>query len=274
MYIEKLKRSTKRRSRRSTKRRSRTSTKRRSRTSSKRTSTKRISRRSKRRSRRSKRRSRRSKKRRYTKRRSRRSKKRRSAKRSINKIKINIKIKETLDNGNCFFSSIYRSLKDKNLLNIFVNCFPEIQFNTEKIFIKNLRSFIADNTAESIYEMFINFSIMELDEETFEEICENLGSISDVLKDFFVKDKFKQKYEKQFLKEIQQNIKTDKNWVSELEVISLQNILDSNCNIKLKFFNSDKKAYSDIKNDYEKDYEKYKNTIYLLNQDCVHWVYI
>jgi hypothetical protein len=204
--------------------------------------------------------------------RSRRSKIRRNSRRS--KIKLDIKIKETLDDGNCFYSSIYRSLKDKNLLSIFNECFSEIKSNTEKTFIKKLRSFIADNSEESITEMFSNFSNMELDEETFEGICENLGSISDVLIDFYNKDKFNPKYETQFIKKMQQNIKTNKNWVSELEVISFQNILENQCDIKLKFFNTDKKAYSDIKNDYRKNYNKYKNTIYLLNQDGVHWVYI
>ena len=188
------------------------------------------------------------------------------------KRKINLKIKETLDDGNCFFSSIFRALQEKDLLNKFYDCFPKLKSNSEESFMKKLRAFIAENSVESISEMFTNFSELDLDEETFLEISENVGDISEVLASFFNKNKFQSKYKDQFIKAIQKSIKTDQNWVGELEVLSFQNIINNDCGIKLKTFNSHKNVISDIRNDNKN--KRYRNTIYLLNIDCAHWVYI
>ena len=193
----------------------------------------------------------------------------------IRKPRISLRIKKTLDDGNCFFSSIYRSLKNKNLLDVFYNCLPELQSRDEATFIKKLRKLVAENSVDNITEMFTHFSNIELDEDTFNEISESLGGISEILEEFFNDEKFKPKYKGTFIEKVQDSIKTDKNWVSELEVTSFQNILKTLCNeIGLKIFNTYEKAVTDIKHEHKSDYEKYKNTIYILNQDCQHWVYI
>ena len=62
-------------------------------------------------------------------------------------------------------------------------------------------------------------------------------------------NKFKKKYEKQFIKDMQNVIKTDMNWVSEIEVNSFKKILQEECNILLKTFNNHKIAVQTIKND-------------------------
>ena len=198
---------------------------------------------------------------------------RRSKKLRIVKHK-NFKMKETIDDGNCFFSSIYRSMNDYGLLDKLYTCFPKLKSSSEVSFMKRLRSLIATKSTDDIKNMFVHFSTLDVDSETFEEITDSLGSISEVLNEFYQENKFKKKYGKEFIKEIQKSIKTDMNWVSEIEVSSFKKILEDECNIFLKTFNNRKVAVEKIKNDIKNTQEGYDNSVYLLNISESHWVYI
>ena len=198
---------------------------------------------------------------------------RRSRKLPITKHK-NLKIKETIDDGNCFFSSIYRACKDYGLLDTLCTCLPKLKSSSEVSFMKRLRSLIATKSIDDIKGMFVHFSTLDVDSETFEEIADSLGSISEVLNEFYQENKFKKKYEKEFIKEIQKSIKTDMNWVSEIEVNSFKKILEEECDILLKTFNNYKVAAQTIKRDIKTNQEAYTKSLYLLNISESHWVYI
>ena len=69
---------------------------------------------------------------------------------------INI-IKPTLAQGDCFYSAIYRSLKDKNLLDKFCDCIKDISCfsNLNIIIIIRFRNFISKNFSKNSFSPFI-----------------------------------------------------------------------------------------------------------------------
>ena len=186
---------------------------------------------------------------------------------SKRKVSRNFKIKDTIDDGNCFYSSVYRSLSYSKLLNDVYECFPQLKSKTEKEFIKKLRYIIAENSNDDIINMFNNFININLDEETFNEIIEYLGCISNVLKEFYETNKFETKYEVEFIEKVKNSIKKDKNWTGEIDVNNLIRIFKEQCNINVKTYNNYKNLLKDIKSKNEK-------TIYLLNMNETHWVYV
>jgi hypothetical protein len=203
------------------------------------------------------------------------SKSKKSLKSKSTKIKriYNLKIKKTKDDGNCFYSSIYRSLVDKNLIKKFYKCFPKLKSIKENTFIYKMRHFVASKSDVYISNMFNNFIVSNLDKDTFKEIVTYLGSITKVLLSYYKKKKYDMKYKSEFIKDIKKIIKKDKNWVGELEVDIVKDLFKTKCKIiNLKIFNNYSNAVKDIKKDIIN--LEYDNTIYIINDGEIHYEYI
>lgn len=101
-----------------------------------------------------------------------------------------------------------------------------------------------------------------------------LGSFGDtriVILRYFKKDKFKEEYKKDFIKEISESINTDRTYVGEYEVQSGQSILKK-CGINTNLFvlsskNPASKVIENLNNKYKED------TLYLALKN-EHWEYI
>ena len=178
-----------------------------------------------------------------------------------------VKKYETNDDGNCFYSSVYRSLSDKQLLSRIYTIYPELKSNKEERFIKKLRRFVSDNIVEDVKQLFENFKSM--DAKTFKIVIKKIGTISKVLKKYQKADKYKNEFEQDFVKDIQKVVRKNNNWVGELEVMFVNNILTNDCFVNVNIFNNYKNAAKYIVKDDDVD-----NSIYLLNQNEVHWIYV
>ncbi len=192
------------------------------------------------------------------------------------KNEINLKIKNTKNDGNCFFSAIFRSLKAKNLLNDFYKCVDMVKSRTEVSFIKNIRKLIAENGTDDIKNMFENLIIISKDKKTFKLVADSLGDMNEVLYEYFEEDKYNSKYENEFIQDIQKSIQKNGNWVGQLEVDITINLF-ANCdfeenNLYIRVFNNYQKAKKEIKKDMKEN--TFDRTIYLLNQSESHYVYI
>jgi len=189
-----------------------------------------------------------------------------------------IKVKKTLSNGNCFYSAIYRSLKDKNLLERLYDCINDLRSTTENEFIKNFRNYLSkDKEIESQYkQLFDNIEYnLRVDKDykkTINTILKDMGDGRKVIKRFLKNDKFKNQYRNEFINEIKENIRKDKTYVGEFEVISSSNILRNKCNIIIERFTNSKNAKSKIENDSEN--KKNKSIYLIIHQDNEHWEYI
>ena len=189
-----------------------------------------------------------------------------------------IKVKKTLSNGNCFYSAIYRSLKDKNLLETLYDCINDLRSTTENTFIENFRNYLSNNREiDTQYkQLFDNIEYnLRVDKDykkTINAILKDMGDGRKVIKRFLKDDKFKNQYRNEFINEIKENIRKDKTYVGEFEVVSSSNILKNKCSINIERFTNFKAAKSHI----EKDSENKKNkSIYLIiYQDNEHWEYI
>jgi hypothetical protein len=189
-----------------------------------------------------------------------------------------IKVKKTLSNGNCFYSAIYRSLKDKNLLERLYDCINDLRSTTENTFIENFRNYLSNNKEiESQYkQLFDNIEYnLRVDKDykkTINTILKDMGDGRKVIKRFLKNDKFKNQYRNEFINEIKENIRKNKTYVGEFEVISSSNILKNKCSINIERFTNSKNAKSKIENDSE---NKKNKTIYLIiHQDNEHWEYM
>ncbi len=192
--------------------------------------------------------------------------------------KNEIKIKNTKNDGNCFFSALYRSLRDKNLLNDFYKCVDMVKSRTEVSFIKNIRKLIAENATDDIKNMFENLIIISKDKKTFKLVANSLGDMNEVLYEYFEEDKYTNKYKNEFIQDIQLSIKENGNWVGQLEVDITINLF-ANCefeenNLYIRIFNNYQTAKREIKKDLDKIQNIFDRTIYLLNQRESHYVYI
>jgi hypothetical protein len=192
------------------------------------------------------------------------------------KNEINLKIKNTKNDGNCFFSAIFRSLRDKNLLNDFYKCVDMVKSRTEVSFIKNIRKLIAENATDDIKNMFENLIIISKDKKTFKLVADSLGDMNEILYEYFEEDKYNNKYKNEFIQDVQMSIKENGNWVGQLEVDITINLF-ANCefeenNLYIRVFNN----YQTVKREIKKDKIQniFDRTIYLLNQRESHYVYI
>ena len=190
---------------------------------------------------------------------------------------IKYSIKPTLSDGNCFYSAIFRSLKDKNLLDKFCDCIKDISCLKERKFIKTFRSFIVekDESISMIYSnifnnMIENFKNVDF-QLNFKEIVKDMGDTRDVLIKFNEKNKFKNKYLEKFINKIKNVIKEDRSYVGQIEVEESLNLIKE-CDIFVEIFTNRASAVKFIK---KQNSSTINNTIILvLNQDIDHWEYI
>jgi hypothetical protein len=181
-------------------------------------------------------------------------------------------IKSTLDDGNCFYSSIYRALKNKSLLRRLINCYDSLESSNEREFIKKLRELVAKSGKRSIRNMFQHFSIENFSKNTFKQVIKYIGGISTVLRQYYDENKFQPEYEEEFIEDIQKIIRKNKSWAGNLEVDQTEDILNP-CGIYLYKFNTKNTGLNKINNDYINN-PNYTMSLYLINDGEVHWEYI
>ena len=183
--------------------------------------------------------------------------------------------KPTLTDGNCFFSAIFRSLKDKNLLEKFCKCIEVIDCTNEKKFISTFRMFIIekDHSISLQYIDIFNNMIENFKEpnfeENFKEIIKYTGDTRKVLIEFNKKKKFEDKYLKEFITKIEKVIVKNKTYIGEIETVEISKMI-KRCNIGFLYDTNLKKFIKFIKKQDKKDIN---NTLYLVN-DKEHWEYI
>lgn len=196
-------------------------------------------------------------------------------------------IKPTLSQGDCFYSAIYRSLRDKNLLLKFCNDINKynkypIECKSEGDFIQSFRNFLANNInfQESYIGLFLQIIIMKNEDPNFKDdfdlMIQYLNvSIQNLLREYNDDNKFVQSNQSNFIKDIMSIIKTRGTYVGEFEVSFTGNILEKygiQLNIIMK-----KKNDTDYKTDQEilqeiKDQNSDKNITLILDND--HYEYV
>ena len=194
-----------------------------------------------------------------------------------------IRQKPTLQDGNCFYSAIYRSLLEKDLIDEFAAKL-KLNLDNESSFILSLRYFLSThplfirNYQDLFYNMVLNFQDKEF-LETFKYILFDFADTRYVLVKFYKENKFKNEYLNEFIEDIQKIIQTDGTFVGEIEVNTLLSILKESLNeesskinskIDVMLFNNEEKAILFAIN---KSYEEKSNLlIFLLENE--HWTYL
>jgi hypothetical protein len=191
----------------------------------------------------------------------------------VKNIPSNFKVMRTLDDGNCFYSSIYRNAKHVNLLNKIFECIPELNANNETTFIKNFRNYVSYNINHKITKMFYHLSniVENYDTDNFDSIINQIGDIKDIIIEYKEYGLFSPEYLNDFILDIKNIIKTDKKYVGQLEVDFIKEKLDD-CDIYINIFYNENSAIEKMKQDYE--IGLYKDSLYFINMDEVHYVYI
>ena len=194
------------------------------------------------------------------------------------KLSEKIKIKKTLSNGNCFYSAIYRSLTDKNLLETLYDCINDLRSTNEIIFIEKFRNYLSNYKDIDVQykQLFDNIEYnLRMDKDykkTINIILKDMGDSRKIIKKFLKDDKFQNRNKNEFINKIKENIKKDKTYVGEFEVISASNILKNNCDIIVEKFTNLKNAINNIKND--SDSKRHKSIYLIIDQESEHWEYI
>jgi hypothetical protein len=194
-----------------------------------------------------------------------------------------IRQKPTLQDGNCFYSAIYRSLLEKDLIDELANKL-NLNLENEITFILSLRYFLSTNPLfirnyqDLFYNMVLNFQDKEF-LETFKYILFEFADTRYVLIKFYRENKFKNEYLGEFIEDIQKIIQTDGTFVGEIEVNTLVSIVKEslneesskfNSNIDVMIFNNEEKANLFAIN---KSYEEKSNLLILLLEN-EHWTYL
>ena len=185
---------------------------------------------------------------------------------------VDVSVKETLDDGNCFFSSLYRSLLQKNLLQQFLNCY-KLKISKEESFIKSLRYLVANNSENSIKSMLDWVISVEKDASKlyFKNVVLSFGDLGYILLFYKRIGKLSKIYEKNIIKDIISSIKTDKKWVGNIEVDITTNLFKK-CDINIKISLRVRTLRDEINKDLKRN--KFANTLYLFNQSETHYEYI
>jgi Type III restriction enzyme, res subunit len=194
---------------------------------------------------------------------------------TVNVEEAEVRIAKTLDDGNCFYSAIYRALKERDsLLNDVSEC---LKLNTkdETKFIMSFRDKIADivssghlpgsgignnDKLEGPLDMYNSLS---------QAVQENYPAITEGFPPWF-KVEFGEDGEHlgerpEFIKKLAKHIKQNKEWAGEIEVTIAKEELDK-CNIVLTVrSNSNSLKLPKRQNS--------KDVIYLYNPEEVHYEY-
>jgi hypothetical protein len=140
--------------------------------------------------------------------------------------------KNTKMQGDCLFSSIFRSARELGILDIFHACL-EVNINSEELFIQGLRDLLAQNIAEDrdgkvsgMYEYLTNTS--EQNVNSFQEVFEQMP------------EWFRNEFEyglpddvEKFIEIISEGTGTSGNYVAELEVGIMKDIIKE-CGIHIE----------------------------------------
>ena len=185
----------------------------------------------------------------------------------------NFIVMETLDNGNCFYSSIYRAAKHNNLLEKIFDCIPELNSLTENNFIKKFRNYVSNDITNKIEGMFYYLEnlIANYDTDNFDAIINKIGDIKDTMIEYKDYELFSPEYLDDFMIDIKKIMKTDRKYVGQLEVEFIKEKLE-NCGIYIKIFYEKESAIEKMTEDIVSNF--YRNTLYFINQREVHYEYI
>tara|TARA_Y100000389_G_scaffold40327_1_gene34894 strand:- start:3935 stop:4564 length:630 start_codon:yes stop_codon:yes gene_type:complete len=174
---------------------------------------------------------------------------------------MNIEIIDVLNDGSCFYRSLYFSLRYTANINLFLRLFFHEEFSnkwTEEYFISRLRSFLSKsikngNDFDISENTFI--SLTSYDFETYTLIINTLfdESISLILEN-------KPKTLKKFRNILSKNILLNSTWVTQIEIEIIQKIIDNQINLEI---------LHKIPN-----YKLNSKTVYLLNINEIHYNYI
>jgi hypothetical protein len=210
------------------------------------------------------------------------------------KISGNIVLRETLSNGDCFFSSIFRAGVEQGFVNKIKECL-KLKATNEKEFIQAFRNMLAtrvrydrlpkstnpDGSTEDTYDVLKATFKMEIPGMVEQPGKTGKGILSEkqlrnstytqVLSAFpaWFEDKFKKGIpddKKDFLEKVAQGISTMRNWVGTIEVEMAKHILNSACKITLKTYSSELTNAEPVD-------EKGQPTIHLRNLGEGHWEY-
>jgi hypothetical protein len=132
-------------------------------------------------------------------------------------------INETLSQGDCFFSSLYRAFKERDLLSTVTRLLPNLRSSTELRFVGSFRNLIADEVLAN--RLPFNFNQHGQREDTY-DFYAGMGpsfaaavAYDEVLPDWFKKGFAKGiKTRAHFLKVCAKAIRTRQEYVGELEV--------------------------------------------------------
>ena len=197
------------------------------------------------------------------------------------------------NNGDSFYISIFRSLKDTRILGKFIKCilkkypsksyFVDIdkykdsnidQKYIQNEFVKDIRKFVSQNMNNNIIEKLFNeyskmIEVKHNEEDDFDdniiETKEKLGSLNKFIKSFFVNNYKSLKDNKDliktfFISDFKNFIKKIGNWVSNIEIKFILKVLED-CEIDVQI--------EDDMNNFEVE----DNNIYLLNDRDIHYSY-
>lgn len=132
-------------------------------------------------------------------------------------------INETLTQGDCFFSSLYRAFKERDLLSTVTRLLPNLRSSTELRFVSSFRKLIADEVLAN--RLPFNFNPQGQREDTY-DFYAGMGPSFDaaIAYDEVLPDWFKTGFAKgvksraNFLRVCAKAIKTKQQYVGELEV--------------------------------------------------------
>jgi hypothetical protein len=166
--------------------------------------------------------------------------------------------KPTLSTGDCFYSSIYRSLREQNLLQTFNRCYPFVIIDDEREFIQSIRRLIAENGKGVMREIYTYLQTIKDDRGVYRQVLSAQGQ-------WFARAFATglPTYEK-FEEKVKAGIQKMTNWAAEIEVTIAANLLDA-CGIQLQKYNSTIVE--------AEKYSNGKHVINLLNHGEAHWVY-
>lgn len=154
-------------------------------------------------------------------------------------VLYNATVKPTLEQGDCFFSSIYRASKEQGLLNKINNCNPDILISNEDEFITSLRYLVATNSTDAIRSLY-DFLLMlhtatnKNSKNTLKEQMANPQGFDNWHKELIRKHVLIERPNfNRFLTEFKNGIQTRKRYVCDIEILTTKGILE-NCEINIE----------------------------------------